>query len=307
MKRDQIFVIFQILLTIAINSVYACYVLPYYWHSGSTKVIIFLWGFLMLTTILLVVITNIVDPGYVPQNTAPDPTQENINETTSLISINDNNYVNSETGTPYNNLDPSRRSNLSTQISPSETIRPSDTFSQIPPSKTEHNTPAAESIPKTYPFLGMPQQPSAPGFSYMLYTRNVVINGITLDTKYCTTCKCWRPPRASHCSDCERCIEKHDHHCPWMGIIKFILGNCVGRYNYSFFFLYLIFVNLNILLVGISTAVFTYLATKDKILYVPVFLIIFVSALALSLMSLCLYHCFLASKNVTTHEEVITY
>ncbi|XP_074594488.1 palmitoyltransferase ZDHHC16 isoform X2 [Brevipalpus obovatus] len=45
----------------------------------------------------------------------------------------------------------------------------------------------------------------------------------------CKKCFIPKPPRAHHCSVCNRCILKMDHHCPW-------LDNCIGHYNHRFFF-----------------------------------------------------------------------
>lgn len=61
----------------------------------------------------------------------------------------------------------------------------------------------------------------------------IQLGGRLIKLKYCKTCLILRPPRGSHCADCDVCVEKFDHHCPWV-------GNCIGKRNYKYFigFLY---------------------------------------------------------------------
>ncbi|ORX83858.1 zf-DHHC-domain-containing protein [Basidiobolus meristosporus CBS 931.73] len=55
--------------------------------------------------------------------------------------------------------------------------------------------------------------------------------------RFCRTCSVYKPPRAHHCSACNRCVLKMDHHCAW-------LNNCVGHFNYPHFVRFLAYVDI---------------------------------------------------------------
>lgn len=49
----------------------------------------------------------------------------------------------------------------------------------------------------------------------------------------CPECEVIRTSRSRHCNICNRCVNRFDHHCPW-------INNCVGGGNHGWFYLYIL-------------------------------------------------------------------
>lgn len=58
----------------------------------------------------------------------------------------------------------------------------------------------------------------------------------------CPDCEIIRTSRSRHCSICNKCVERFDHHCPW-------INNCVGTRNHGYFMCFLMSVPLLLVLV----------------------------------------------------------
>ncbi|KAL9385249.1 hypothetical protein Peur_022259 [Populus x canadensis] len=129
---------------------------------------------------------------------------------------------------------------------------------------------------------------------------------------FCNHCQNGKPPRCHHCSVCQRCVLKMDHHCVWV-------VNCVGARNYKFFLLFLLSTSF------FSLKLYTFtVTTMDTLVLLPGFInffgkaknhssspgdlaVIFLAfvlnlAFALSLLCFLVMHASLVSSNTTSIE-----
>uniref|UniRef100_A0A7E4W9S4 Palmitoyltransferase n=1 Tax=Panagrellus redivivus TaxID=6233 RepID=A0A7E4W9S4_PANRE len=117
--------------------------------------------------------------------------------------------------------------------------------------------------------------------------------------RFCKHCQIIKPDRACHCSLCNRCVLKYDHHCVWV-------NNCVHYANYKAFILFLLYGVLWCLW-GSATSlptiidVLRYAAHRAPIQVVAMFFAAGVFGVSMAI--LLFFHIYLIAKNLTTIES----
>ncbi|KAF2305364.1 hypothetical protein GH714_004296 [Hevea brasiliensis] len=150
-------------------------------------------------------------------------------------------------------------------------------------------TPSMEWVNGRTPHLKLPR------------TKDVMVNGHTVKVKYCDTCLLYRPPRASHCSICNNCIQRFDHHCPWV-------GQCIGVRNYRFFFMFIS--TATILCMCVFVFSWIHILSRKEHLWKAIsqeilcdFLIVYCFVAVWFVGGLTIFHSYLVCTNQTTYEN----
>lgn len=121
----------------------------------------------------------------------------------------------------------------------------------------------------------------------------------------CARCCTFKPPRSYHCTQCDMCVLRRDHHCPWV-------ANCIGLKNYRYYLQALLYGFLSILTQLVLESCYQisnqslWAAYIESSLWGIARTLLIASQLImlLALAYLLGYHVYLSSRNLVSYEHI---
>jgi len=151
----------------------------------------------------------------------------------------------------------------------------------------------------------VPDQEEDPSWEYVPTARTRTEADVLLETKrtgerrHCKWCAKYKPDRCHHCRVCRTCILRMDHHCPW-------IYNCVGFQNYKYFFLFIMYVDIDCFFIVFAMMGSVKKAVETSEPFMRTFLLLFGETLATFIVVLFtlffLFHFWLMLKAMSTIE-----
>ena len=231
MAKERILCVAAGLLIVIVVGLFSVFVLP---DLPLLPLTISAFSTLVLISLASLLATSLADPGFVPKLTHANEVCVPASSPSSSYPTNYANYATpipighpplyASVPLPQSESAPSAELHRSQpnqtpqsdsqeiplqQQSGTQLLSQTSTLSSLTPTTSAPTPfqPKIDTVSPTYPLNPLL------GTVYP-HIRDITINGFPYDQKYCTTCLIWRPPRASHCSTCNRCVTNLDHHCP---------------------------------------------------------------------------------------------
>ncbi|KAI8611897.1 DHHC palmitoyltransferase-domain-containing protein [Chytriomyces sp. MP71] len=337
-RKDVVVLCVALALIAGVSALFAVYALPPLVNRVSIAMAP-VFGYLLLLSIAHLLRTTLTDPGFLPINLVPlivqpldsapsNPPTSDAAVSSHFVSLDSalgllSRGALSTPSPPFSSPTGRQPVTGGTSSHTTPASHPSDQAIEIvaqnegPPTAPTSgpSQPGSASLPASYPFIAVPQSnlPHRPVYQDSLVAH---IHNIEVRVKYCYTCQIWRPPRASHCKTCERCVENHDHHCPWT-------GTCIGKHNYRHFFNFILSTCLLALFVAITTIMLIVLIARDlrvaptsgtpqidpSLLALELnpalpIIVVISGMFGIALAFMVVYHVWISSRNVTTHEDI---
>ena len=136
---------------------------------------------------------------------------------------------------------------------------------------------------------------------YIKNNKNYILE-ISKNKPFCIICCSNISDKSKHCKKCNKCIENFDHHCDW-------LNNCIGKYNYSFFYILILVLVLNSFFIfSIGLYIFFNCKNNDKMKFkfILTFIISFGNCcIGFNLTYLFIIHTYFIYKGITTYEYLL--